>query len=391
MNGTLAIWYEPAAQTDPGSFAAEEQTQAEKPNLELHFNLWRDMPSGTNFLDIGLKISRAELLTRIYIYFPVVVRKNQLSDLSEVMKFGQTLNAVFNSVVAVEKQSDVHYTTLSNGMPFVAVHKISIENDIEIDTVEDGLKGPGSTITFTDKMCERLWTEKGVDQYIRFRVKLNGKTRHLFTQEVVAKDKIFVSSSHRLELTELRLNEHRSFPSSIAKNAQSNAFVISRVHYFLIRELGNTLVTQHAPLRKVRRLEANLWAAYLNGAPTVSHDAAEEERLASRMVIYHWREGSPKDPIADFTAFASFQTSAPGLAFYIIALVLLGAVGSSVSAWGLESYGLQTSLIGFLGGIALLWLITWSGLWAWLGARFGDVKRSVIRRLRKLRRAVTDL
>lgn len=46
MNGTLAIWYEPLV--GPGVPVHSP------PKLELHFNLWRDLPSRTHFLDVGM-------------------------------------------------------------------------------------------------------------------------------------------------------------------------------------------------------------------------------------------------------------------------------------------------------------------------------------------------
>jgi len=54
MNGTLAIWYEPE---ENGHSSQPIDVKPQHPNLEMHFNLWRDNPSKTNFLDIGLRLS----------------------------------------------------------------------------------------------------------------------------------------------------------------------------------------------------------------------------------------------------------------------------------------------------------------------------------------------
>ncbi|TIP31018.1 MAG: hypothetical protein E5X90_12490, partial [Mesorhizobium sp.] len=177
------------------------------------------------------------------------------------MAYGQTLDAVFNMVVEIGRKTDLGYETTANGESFVTVHKVKVGEDLVLEPVEDGLKGPGSTITFTETICKRLRAAGSGPQYVRLRLHLTGKSKSLFTQEIIGQEKVFVSSSQRLELTELRLNEQRSFPHSIAKRASANAFTIVRVHYFLIRELGHALVTQHAPLRKVRRLEAKLWSS----------------------------------------------------------------------------------------------------------------------------------
>lgn len=384
MNGTLAIWYEPE---DGGNSTPAIQLDNARPNLEIHFNLWRDNPSKTNFLDIGLRLSNIESVNRMYVYFPVLLRLEQFQDLSSVMAYGQTLDAVFNMVVEVGSKTDLRYETIKNGQPFVTVHKVNIGDDLTLEPVEDALKGTGSTITFTEAMCARLRAGGSGSQYLRLRLHLTGKAQTLFTQEIIGQEKIFVSSSQRLELTELRLNEQRSFPHSIAKRASSNAFNIVRVHYFLIRELGHALVTQHAPIRKVRRLEAKLWASYLRGREIPAQDAAEEERLLSRLIIYHWREGSDVKPIQDFTAFASFQASTPGLLFYMIGVILLGAIGSALHDLGKSSWGTtQNTLPYLLGGLAVLWAVARTGVWAWLETTAGQLRRAICRALKHLAR-----
>lgn len=382
MNGTLAIWYEPE---ENGNSSPRIDAEPQPPNLEIHFNLWRDNPSKTNFLDIGLRLSDIDSVKRIYLYFPVALHLEQFQDLSDVMAYGQTLDAVFNMVVEVGSKTDLRYETTTNGEPFVTVHKVKVGDDLILTPVEDGLKGPGSTITLTENMCKRLRAVGSGSQYIRIRLHLTGKSKSLFTQEIIGQEKIFVSSSQRLELTELRLNEQRSFPHSIAKRASANPFNIARVHYFLIRELGHALVTQHAPLRKVRRLEAKLWASYLRGREIAGRDAAEEERLLSRLMIYHWREGSKEEPIQDFTAFASFQASTPGLLFYMIGVILLGAIGSALNDWGKSYWGVTvTSLPYWCGGLGLLWLFARSGAWGWLEGRASWVWRTCTRSVKRL-------
>lgn len=379
MNGTLAIWYEPEQES---RIARPIDSTPSKPKLEIHFNLWRDSPSQTNFLDIGLRLSDVHLFKRIYLYFPVPLQISQIQNLSDVMAYGQTLNAVFNTVVEQGQATDLKYATTSNGAPFVTVHKLDVATDLALSEVEDEVKGQGCRLTFTEAFCQRLREAGTEDQYLRFRLHLTGRSKELFTQEIVGQEKVFVSSSQRLELTELRLNEQRSFPQSIAKAAQTNAFEITRVHYFLIREFGHALITQHAPLRKVRRLEAKLWASYLRGRPIPNSNAAEEERLLSRLMIYHWREGSPERPIEDFTAFASFQASTPGLLFYMIGVILLGAIGSALNDWGKIYWEVSTTLPYWCAGLALLWIVARTGIWGWLEARVSWILRVAAQKLR---------
>ncbi len=351
MNGTLAVWYEPSE----ASFS--EGAQPLKPKLEIHFNLWRDPPSRTDFLDIGLKLSDLDELCRFYVYFPVALSTEQISDLSKVMSFGQTLDAVFNTVVEKGLENDNYYIATCKGKPFVTVHNLTPSTDLSVERVEDDAHHDGCILTFSQNFCNRLKSGPQECQYIRLRIKLGREARKIFTEEITAKDRLFVTLADKLELTELRLNEQRSYPASIAKKAQAHTFDISRVHYFLIRDLGHTLIAQHAPLRKVRRLEPSLWASYLKGENVPAGNAGHLRKVASRLVIYHWREGDGTNPIEDFTAFATFRATSPGLLFYLLVIIALGAIGSTLSTMLVTKFGPGLSITIFTLALPGLWLI----------------------------------
>lgn len=119
---------------------------------------------------------------------------------------------------------------------------------------------------------------------------------------------------------------------------------------------------QHQPFRKVRRLETGLWAPYLQGEASENLPAVSE-KVASRMVIYHWREGEsgrdgkPRRLVEDFVAFASFKAQTPSILFYIIAIVLLGALGSGL--WtAIAPIGIVPAIGLCLGMVAVLLLVT---------------------------------
>ncbi|OWK22140.1 hypothetical protein AJ88_15470 [Mesorhizobium amorphae CCBAU 01583] len=135
MNGTLAIWYEPE---ENGHSSPPIVAEPQHPNLEIHFNLWRDNPSKTNFLDIGLRLSNIELVKRIYLYFPVALQLDQFQDLSDVMAYGQTLDAVFNMVVEIGSKTDLGYETTANGESFVTVHKVKVGDDLTLAPSKTG-------------------------------------------------------------------------------------------------------------------------------------------------------------------------------------------------------------------------------------------------------------
>ncbi|WP_157755672.1 hypothetical protein [Neomegalonema perideroedes] len=344
MGGTLALWYD---ERDKGTEMVRgaqrllglEEIGCVRPEVELHFNLWRDLNTSieTNFLDIGLRFRTSlEPVKQFYIYIPCKIHSEHLRDISQVLKFGQTLDAVFNSVISLGDQGDRYYKTTNAGRHFTTIYSIdfSVDGDVHVEYIQNDDQSTGSLIIFTEKLCGRIRKQQAegcLNSYIRFRLYLKGPASEVFSQEIDVNDHFTVPLIGRLELTEFRLNEKRSYPSSIAEIARKGQFNVAQIHYFLIRDLRHELTMQHKPFRKVRRLEGKLWRHYLldNGD---ERRVAEYERLADRMVIYHWREDAQdKSPVEDFVAFASFRASARNIWVYLLIAVLLGAVGSSLA------------------------------------------------------------
>jgi hypothetical protein len=375
MGGTLALWYderETGAEIirDAQRLLGIEQSGFVRPEVELHFNLWRDLNASleTNFLDVGIRIrSSFQQVKQFYLYLPRRIGNDDLQDLSQMLKFGQTLDAVFNSVIALGDQGDRYYKTVESGRHFTTVHSVDfgLNGDVRVESLENDDGSTGSLIVFTEGLCARLRQQQSegcINSYIRFRLYLKGDASELFSQEVNVNDRFTVPIIGRLELTEFRLNEKRSYPTRIAELARSGQFYVRQIHYFLIRDLRYELTMQHKQFRKVRRLEGKLWRHYLlrNGG---SESVAEYERLADRMVIYHWREDAQDSrPVEDFVAFASFRATSRNIWLYLIFAVLLGALGSTLAV-GLANLviwlraGTQVALPGWEGWLMLVVLL----------------------------------
>ena len=342
MRGTLALWYEPVVkvpkteEADVGVLAPEEVPQ---PCVELHFNLWRDLSSSTNSLDVGFVLSELSGLRRFYLYIPAPVRRTHIKDLAPVLRVGATLNAVFNEVVTLRAEGDSSYEIVPHCNPPLNVFFIG-EQDLKVESFKEGDNFIGTRIAFTEALCSRL-RDCLTNVYLRIRIELVGTAADLFSSEIFASDRAFASSIGRFELTEFRLNERRSYPPRIAELADRYDFNIRQLHYFLIRDLQHRLLVQHAPFRKVRRLERDLWADYLAGS-TSAHQFKLSAKLASRLVIYHWRKDADAGSAIDgFIAFASFSASTHNIALYAAVIVLLGAAGSALAAAAAAYLGLH--------------------------------------------------
>ena len=136
----------------------------------------------------------------------------------------------------------------------------------------------------------------------------------------------FHSSFYLNQMIEFRLNEKRNFSEELRLRQQNGRPPkISAVHYFLIRDLTVELTQSHATFRKMRRLEPGLWDNYLSklGSPRPEN-----------MIIYHWRElAKDGGTVDDFIALASFRQSGRNIILYLLAIVVLGVMGSSAQAW----------------------------------------------------------
>jgi hypothetical protein len=315
MDGTLALWFDPLG-----------DAAADAPRIDVHVNLWRDLPSGFDFLDVGLRFKDVAELARVLMFVPGSINRDDVSDLWAVMRYGEVLKIVFNEVVLPGPGSADAYLIEQDGRPWLTIHRIDVARDLSFETVYSP-DGDGTIITFEEQFCNRLRAAvNGCDGYARFRIDLQGAASRMFTVETHSQHGHLAPATDVTETTEFRLNVVRSYPEVVAHRARIGRFSIEKVHYFLIRDVGRRLVAQHGGVRNVRRLETRPWRAYVENRPG---GAAGE---MDRFVIYHWKADGRIQPFEEFAAYASFAADRPHLAWYAVGIVLLGALGSAVAS-----------------------------------------------------------
>ena len=257
MSGTLAIWYEPLKSPEwlddargdvdessqsknpkadainpsesakneasnpttknepvPDSGATTQISDTSKgdkasPEVELHFNLWRDLASHSDFFDVGFKFIDTEQLNRFFLFVPQAIDPKQIVDLSPLLEHGSTLNAVFNDVVEIESREEKSFNTEIRKEAFTRVHQVDIKTDLSFKPVSVDTKRVGTIIVFGSELCERIRAPKSKSHYVRIRIVLNKKNHHLFSSEVTPRDWWVLSSFYPMEVTEFRLNERR--------------------------------------------------------------------------------------------------------------------------------------------------------------------------------------
>lgn len=86
--------------------AAENLPTDRDPTADLHFNLWRDFETGSDFFDIGLQIAPTEQIRRLLIFVSDSVEQTDVIDLNPLLKHPDSLNAVFNDIVNVTDHTE---------------------------------------------------------------------------------------------------------------------------------------------------------------------------------------------------------------------------------------------------------------------------------------------
>jgi hypothetical protein len=354
MSGTLALWYE--SKTASNIDAPIDPKDPANPHLRLHINLWRDIDKNFNFLDIGLLLTHVDFIGRIYLYLPASIEKSSIFDLSNALKDGETLNAVFNEVSILQREEDNYFFIKTKSDTPRIIHQFHTENDVAVNSVNVPGSPQGTIIALKNSICERISDPKNCrsEHYIRLRIFLKGEARNLFTTEDRAASVGLSLTQDILETTEFRLNERRSYPADILQRAAQGSFVLDSIHYFLIRDRGYQLSSQHQTFRKVRHLEYDIWTTYLEVGQPAKHKRLKSQSTGG-MAIYQWREiASIGKEIDDFIAYASFRTVRPRIAAYLVAILAIGGVGSAVLNCTLSlietfstSYGIGQPTPGF--------------------------------------------
>ncbi|UVF19002.1 hypothetical protein HPT29_021450 [Microvirga terrae] len=309
MKGSLAVWYEPLHIGD---------VKGRPPEVELHFNLWRDLNIEVNFFDVGILFKDVQDLKEFSFFLPIELELSDIEDLFPKMSEGETLNAVFNDVVEIMRNDGSHIITTTRNGPFHTLHRVEPIADFTLKAINIDSERRGAVVVLSREFCQRIRGMPG-DHYIRLRFRLEKKKGELFSSYFAPEDAPLLSSFGLIEITEFRLNERRSYPKAIVSLSNAGSPRLSAIHYFLVRDLRYELVASHTDFRKVRRLEADLWQHYINDLPA---------NAGNRMVIYHWKaDGKDGKGIEDFVALANFRVPQPNLPIYLVLLLVFGALG----------------------------------------------------------------
>ena len=216
-------------------------------------------------MDVGLVLPPTTPLAAIKLFVPSPLATKQVHDLSPLLRDPTTLRAVFNEVVEVDDAGEQGFRFSFKGCTFRLLRFDRAA--ISVSSVGDR----GTILQIAGHAFEPVHNSR--DRcYLRFRLSFVGKEASLLTSDRSSNQHGFSPSVESQELVEFRLNERRNYPQEIASEAHDARFCVKALHYFLIRDIGNALVTSNSVPKKIRRLEAISGAVTSTGQPDPARD-----------------------------------------------------------------------------------------------------------------------
>lgn len=312
---SIAIWYKEHV---ANGVAVE--------SVELHFNFWK-IPTNRKkfkrFLDIGVKLGQTQNIDFVSIYFPVILKEENIVDVvHQFINNNDLVCAIFNE----------NYKTISQ-----ANSKLYKINNSKDEHVFDIYQLESSDFIIEQKYDGTIVNIKlpAVNNKVYFRIRVDAT----FCNALVAIQKpsnAFVQSAFsKIELTDFRVNDARDLNKSllelIAKQKQLN---IEKGHFFYMVSSSEDVLNYHAPFLSCRNLEKDKWDSYVG-----SHSIKKDDTI----LAYHWKEkGVTHFNILIKSKFESNNWKT--IAIYLLFLGLISIIFNLLSSFIFESikYFLKT-------------------------------------------------
>lgn len=244
VHNSIQIWYSSKNNVDV--------------ELDLDINIWRLKNTKTDvFMDFGLKIEKASVVDKLFIYFPFLFDKSAIVDLGNTFENPQILKGIFNENYVISNNTSNPKNILvkddtTNGALF-SVYKINVENDFSVENSYGG-----TIVSFDVKKAKQTET-----RYYRFRIAT--KEFSPFIEHHRPKNTFFESAFIETELLDFRINEKRNQDSSlIEKITENNRFKIKNINFFVMTSIKDEVISDGINLIYKRQLEmGDFWKPYL--------------------------------------------------------------------------------------------------------------------------------
>lgn len=329
----------------PGAYQPSQAAVANitRPLLpELHINIWERDTSTLfarskiqAFLDIGLMLDIQDQSTSIEVLVPWLTKAENIIDLSGYITKLDAIYAIFNeswtvtnghggwivedpsgghepfAIVAARSGADIKHSKYgtSDGDRF------GVTIDVQ-RLIQQAKQAAAST---PRKAVEKL--------YVRFR--LMDVDRGAYCVGEKDKTKWWVPSWQRTDVIDFRVNVRRGAPINIENDVGGWFMDFAKIQLFMMRDRNQDIVYEDKLFKACRSLEdEEFWASYSAVSADVSADAVKSN--VKRSMGYQWKDGGRDKRVREFGIAARFKIVEFGIGKYLLAALLIGALGSSL-------------------------------------------------------------
>ena len=282
----------------------------------IYLNNWLN-PRGKSFMDVAIHIRGIKDSKSVSMYFPFVVDKSEIEDVSLNFRDENLSRAIFSSMCVVDyKKNDVASEIAYNGKTVDIIHISAVDF-----TIRPISKGTLMNISF-DGILDYIDND---EVYFIFRIPHKSKNE-VFRQRTKVgsfltriRDMIMspiVSESYGYSV---RINEARLLPKEINS---VGAFHRQKLKKALVTiSIADDYEINDVACYRIRRLEEELYSNFL--------PAGFEDK---NIVTYQWKQSHEINLKGHFNFYFNISRNAisPGsVLIYILIIILLNAVGSS--------------------------------------------------------------
>ena len=283
----------------------------------IYLNSWLN-PKGKSYMDVSIHIRGIKETKSLNMYFPFLVDKSEIEDVSLNFKDENLSRAIFSSMCVVDyKKNNVTSEIAYNGKTVDIVHISAV--DYSLKSVS---KGTLMNISF-DGIFEYLDND---EVYFMFRIPHKSITE-VFRQRTKVgsfltriRDMIMspiVSESYGYSV---RINEARLLPKEINS---VGAFHRQKLKKAVVTiSIADDYEINDVACYRIRRLEEELYQNFLPSSFNIKN-----------IVTYQWQQSREINLKGHFNFYFNISRNAishGSVLIYIIIIILLNALGSSV-------------------------------------------------------------
>ncbi len=266
MNNSIGIWF------DIRDDNKCSESNIESLDAELHINMWK-LPHTNNycrFIDFGIMIKDAHLLSALYFYFPTLDTESiknvdesfmqyncddraiRLLDLGGVISQPDILQAVFNEDYEIRSLPHSKYCDVSSVTKEekFSIYNIDVNTDLYIKNRYGGI------------IFKLLLTDSKSNSYYRFRLE-GDIVANLYKIERPA-NALLQSAFWNVEIIDFRVNEIRNLNRSLIETMKGQLNIVKYKFFYMCPSNEEILSLSHGDYKRCRYLENDIWAKYIN-------------------------------------------------------------------------------------------------------------------------------